>query len=191
MSPRHTAIVKTGLVLFLAMLPMAGAFAVEPSNICDFYGYTDDPDPTGTNVRSGPGTDNPVLTVLPQSIDADGFTPQFHIIGFDNGWFEIEDVNTGDYDGIGAQKLFAGPGWISASLVYFDIEDQYLTGAPSPDAAKTIDLIAEPWAAKSVFLEKVHACQGRFVDVTLTNRAGLSARGWASDVCGNQATTCS
>jgi predicted O-methyltransferase YrrM len=32
---------------------------------------------------------------------------------------------------------------------------------------------------------------GRYVHVTLTNASGSSATGWATDLCGNQATTCS
>ena len=52
MPKRHalfTTLLASALV-FVTSLPTLAA-----SNICDFYAYSDDNDPAGTNVRSGPG----------------------------------------------------------------------------------------------------------------------------------------
>lgn len=158
---------------------------------CEFGAYSSDPDPAGANVRSGPGSEFPVIGVLePESDEPYTFTPEFRVKDFENGWFQIGDAVTGDYGQSVPRTVFEGPGWISAKLVGFDIQDWHLYEAPSTSSAVTDDL-QDWWSTEGVHITTIHDCQGGFVNVTLTNDAGETATGWATNLCGNQATTCS
>jgi hypothetical protein len=55
--PKRPNLVSTllaGVLLLATGLP-----ALAASNICDFHAYSDDSDPAGTNVRSGPARSTP------------------------------------------------------------------------------------------------------------------------------------
>jgi hypothetical protein len=122
------------------------------------------------------------------------FTPEFAVTAFKNGWFQIGDAKYGDY-GDGEKPVLKGPGWISAKLVEFAIEDPLLRDGPSLDAATVLDMHslydeANAWNLDEVRVQTVHACDGGFLDVTVTNLAGQTKRGWVTDLCGSQATTC-
>lgn len=175
----------------LLVLPAA---AVEPDQICDFHAFTADPDPAGTNVRAGPGTSFPVLSVLPQaygSLEFDGeFAPEFHVIGFSDGWYQIEDVSVGLYGDAEQTTIFEGPGWISSRLASFYVEDLALAAAPAADATLSVDISSDNWQMNGPALQAVHGCQGGFVDVTVANAAGDIARGWTNNICASQVTTC-
>jgi hypothetical protein len=190
------ALVTTLLAATLVLATSLPSLAA--SNICDFRGYSDDSDPAGTNVRSGPGTDHGIIGVLlPETVEESySFTPEFQVTAFENGWFQIGDANYGDYGGDGEKKAFKGPGWVSAKLVEYDIEDPLLRDGPSLDAATVLDMNslydeANAWNLSDVRVQTVHACEGGFLDVTVTNAAGQTKRGWVTHLCGNQATTCS
>lgn len=168
------------------------------SNICDFHAYSDDADPDGTNVRSGPGIDHAVVGVLKSVHDASGYdwSPEFEVTAFEDGWFKIGDARIEDYGDIPPSRVFQGPGWVSSKLVVFDIEDPLLRDGPSLEAATVLDMgslydPANAWNLSDVRVQTVHACEGAFLDVTVTNLAGQTKRGWITDLCGNQATTCS
>lgn len=185
-------LVATTLVLATSLPTLAA------SNICDFHAYSDDSDPAGTNVRSGPGISYGIIGVLlPETVeDTYSFTPEFPVTAFDNGWFQIGDANYGDYGGDSEKHVFEGPGWVSAKLVDFAMEDSLLRDGPSLDAATLFDMHsvydpANAWNLDEVRVQTVHACEGGFLDVTVTNPAGETRRGWVTDLCGNQATTCS
>jgi hypothetical protein len=191
MPKRHalfTTLLASALV-FATSLPILAA-----SNICDFQAYSDDSDPAGTNVRSGPGTSYGIVGVLkPESVeDTYSFTPEFQVTAFDNGWFQIGDASYGDYEGEGEKPALKGPGWVSAKLVEFEIEDPNMREAPSLDAKVTLKMEFDTaWGLDRVRLQTIHACEGGFLDVTMINTAGDTKRGWVTDLCGNQATTCS
>jgi hypothetical protein len=168
------------------------------SNICDFYAYSDDSDLEGTNVRSGPGTDHEIIGVLKPVDDGSGYnwSPEFQVLGFEDGWFKIGDAAMGDYGDFPPSQVFEGPGWVSSKLVEFDIEDPLLRDGPSLEAATVLDMgsiydEANDWNLGEVRVQTVHACEGGFLDVTVTNLSGQTKRGWITDLCGNQATTCS
>ncbi|WP_156342878.1 SH3 domain-containing protein [Devosia sp. A16] len=183
-------------VLCAVLMTVAGS-AHAASNVCTFRAYSDDTDPQGTNVRSGPGKGFPIAGVLKSNAGDDGtFSPEFDVRRFKDGWVEIGDATIGQYGDGPEQVLFEGPGWVSARLIRFEIEDPVLREAPGM-AAKTVQHLgyvegaANPWALDQVKVETIHGCEGPFIDVTLVNARGETARGWATDICENQATTCS
>lgn len=185
---------RLACAMVYAGLLVAPAFAVEPDQICDFYAFTADSDPAGTNVRSGPGTSFPVLSVLPQSYGSaefnGKFAPEFHVTGFSNGWYQIEDVSVGLYEDDEQTIVFEGPGWISSRLASFFVEDLALAEAPASDAARTVDISNNDWQFSGPMLQAVHGCHGDFIDVTVANAEGDTARGWTDNICASQVTTC-
>lgn len=190
--PTRHALFATLLASTLVLATSLPSLAA--SNICDFYAYSDDSDPAGTNVRSGPGTSYDIVGVLkPETVqESYSFTPEFQVTAFDNGWFQIGDAHYGDYDGEGEKAAFKGPGWVSAKLVEFEIEDPNLRDAPSLDARVTRAMDYDTaWQLDGVRIAAIHACEGGFLDVTITNASGETKRGWVTGLCGNQATTCS
>lgn len=189
-----SSLTRIACAMVSAGLLVAPASAVEPDQICDFYAFTADTDPAGTNVRSGPGTNFPVLRVLPQSYGSaefDGkFAPEFHVIGFSNGWYQIEDVSVGLYGDDEQETVFEGPGWISSRLASFYVEDLALADAPARDAVRSVDISSNDWQFSGPTLQAVHGCQGDFIEVTVANAAGDTARGWTNNICASQVTTC-
>jgi hypothetical protein len=184
---------QAGFAALALCLFASAAQAAEASNVCDFHAFTVDPDPAGINVRGGPGSGAKVLAVLPQSIDANGenFAPEFVVTGFEAGWFQIEHATTSQYGDEPERVLFEGPGWISSKLVSFVIQDPALRAVPSSQAKVVLDMSGADWGPDSVIIDAVHACEGGFVEVTVTTPDGQTATGWANDLCGNQVTTCS
>src|SRR5580658_9084387 len=92
---------------------------------CTIAGYLSDTDPKGTNLRSGPRADAPVIGHLPiLPSDAEGFAdanaPEFDIIGSKNGWLLIRNVRF-DRPSQGVTQIFSGPGWIWGALVGFTV----------------------------------------------------------------------
>lgn len=190
--PKRHALFATLLASTLVLASSLPSLAA--SNICDFYAYSDDSDPAGTNVRSGPGTSYGVVGVLlPETVEESySFTPEFHVSAFDNGWFQIGDATAGQYEDGPERTVFKGSGWVSAKLVEFEIEDPNLRDAPSLDARVTRAMDYDTaWQLDGVRIAAIHACEGGFLDVTITNASGETKRGWVTDLCGNQATTCS
>ncbi|MDB5529627.1 MAG: hypothetical protein JWR51_2730 [Devosia sp.] len=190
--PAHVTALLAATLVLATSLPTLAA-----SNICDFHAYSDGSDPAGTNVRSGPGTSHEVIGVLKAVHDASDYdwSPEFDVTKFDSGWFQIGDASIGDFGDIPPHKVFKGPGWVSAKLVDFVIEDPLLRDGPSPDAKTVLDMHSlddqvNPWNLDEVRVQTVHACDGGFLDVTITNPAGQTKRGWVNDLCGSQATTC-
>jgi hypothetical protein len=157
---------------------------------CEFGAYSSDPDPAGANVRSGPGTQYPVIGVLTPDANDAFFTPEFRVTDFQDGWFKIGDAVVGQFTGGPEVTVFEGPGWISAKLAAFDIQDPHLYEGPSASTAVTHDL-TDWWTTGTVSVSAIHDCQRGFVHLTVTNDAGSKATGWATNLCGNQATTCS
>ena len=167
---------------------------------CTIEGYLSDTDPKGTNVRSGPRADAPVigrLPILPPHAEGsfDANAPEFDIIGSKNGWLLIRDARF-DRPSAGVKKLFSGPGWISGALVSFTVGSNALLAGPSDDA-KIIEKLSSAdagYGPDSFNVTRVHACQGHFAEVTIdlvsTTTKHAPMRGWVGHVCSNQLTTC-
>jgi hypothetical protein len=197
------------LYRFIAVL-IAGATACGPSILqayaaaidttratpCNISGYPEDPDPQGTNVRAAPRRDAPVIGTLPPAVPSGGTTiaPEFKIIGSRDGWLLIRDAFQGDYGDMPKRRVFAGPGWVAGNLVRFTINGGVLRAVPCGTAPEVLQLFGESgesvWGPDSVTIEHVYGCSGRFAEVSVKTPAGKRARGWATNICSNQVTTC-
>ena len=177
--------------LLAVLLTASLALPAFAASACQIYAYANDPDPAGLNVRQGPSLKYSVIGVL-KSADYDGyqFSPEFMISDFKNGFYKIGDAVTGQYGDGPEETVFQGPGWVSARLTGFEIEDPHLYEAPTAGSATILDL-DNAWSLDTTTITAIHGCLGPYVHVTLTNASGSSATGWATDLCGNQATTCS
>lgn len=187
--PNFVSTLLAGVLLLATGLPSFAA-----SNICSFQAYSDDSDPAGANVRSGPGTDHDIIGVLKAVHDTEGYdwSPEFAVTAFKDGWFKIGDIRMRDYGDFPPVDVFKGPGWISAKLAEFEVEDWNMREAPSLDAKVTLEMASDtPWYLGTARITTIHGCDGGFLDVTITNPAGQTKRGWVTDLCANQATTCS
>lgn len=184
---------STLLSTWSATIPAHAAGVAPAAASCAFTAHVWDEDPSGTNVRSAPSASASILTKLPQEVgEGDwAFSPEFDVIGFDKGWFLIENVTVDQYGPNPSRVIFPGPGWISSKLVSFSINDHHMRDAPSADAKVVAELIGESWGPESVIVTKVNDCQGEFAKVLAETPDGQILEGWVTGLCGNQVTTCS
>lgn len=185
---------KIALALLLSALPLAAHAA----DTCDVHGFVQDTDLKGTNLRSAPTASAPVIGHLPPThYEKEGdvnLSAEFHIIGSQDGWLKISDVEDGPL-GKDSTYTFKGPAWISGSLVGFTIGSVKLRKAPSMDAPQAVSLMGENYGGDSYTVKRVYACKGRFVDIAVQLSPGIKKnapvlRGWAATVCSNRLTTC-
>lgn len=193
---RPLTTVFTVLVLTASTLQSGGTATAGPvraaGSLCSFTAHAWDPDPSGTNVRAEPNASAPILAVLPQEVGEEeaAFSPEFDVVGFSKGWFLIENVAVDQYGDGPARVIFDGPGWISARLVAFTINDASVRSAPDESADVVAELLGGDWGPESVIVQAVHDCHGPFAEVTLETPDGDNYRGWVTGLCGNQVTTC-
>lgn len=188
--PRFASI---GAAFACLMFPSAAVVAGDSAALCHFRALTDDPDPAGTNIRSGPGVGHDVIAVLPQAIPGPSgeYRPEFRATDFADGWFEIADARAGQYDGGEETVLFSGPGWISAALVTVWIEGAVLHESPSISSPVLFDLAGGNSLPEEAVVTKFLGCSGSFVHVVVERSDGATGQGWTEDICANQVTTCS
>ena len=163
------------LVLGVVLVPLAGASAAP----LDTAGASIDTDPKGTNVRSAPRADAPILRRLPPRvrIGPDTVTGvEFEIVGSKDGWLLIEERE---------QR-----GWISGRLAGTTLASRPLRAAPRRDAPLVAQLSGEGWGPDSVAVSAVHAGSDKYVEVIATPLGGKPLRGWSYWPCSNQLTTC-
>ena len=192
--------IATRLALAVALFAPLPAFAAEvapPAERCDFRAWSKDPDPAGLNVRAAPRRDAPVIGRLPAPRDDGGerIAVEFHVVGGNGPWLLIENAGYGDY-GNGAKRVFSGRGWIAAALVDVGIQDEKVRLGPTSDAG----IADEPRPAADgtydfLSLRRILGCRDRFIEMEGEFRVdkdepGRAVRGWVTDLCGNQVTTC-
>lgn len=183
----------TGTLCALTLaLPAAGfAQAVDTTGAiqCKFSAWSADPDPAGLNVRAAARKDAPVLASLPHGKD---YSVEFEVIGSLNGWFLIRNAHLPTYGDGKDKPVFAGPGWVFADKVRFEINDAALRAQPQAEAPVVLPLSDEAEGAgpDSASIDHVFGCQGAFADVEVHMPKGPHKRGWATRLCSNQVTTC-
>lgn len=176
---------------------------------CDIYGWSEDKDPKGLNVRAAPDVKSKVLGTLPapykfkakgNNVPEGGWLTEFNIIGYKDGWFLIENATPPgkDYEDESvyprnAPKPYAGRGWVSANKV----GAQYANGdtrmgglyqAPHSDANW---MPARTEGGSEIGPDggpnKILACSGYWALVESHDKV----RGWWRRLCSNQVTNCS
>ena len=159
---------------------------------CSVRGWAKDPDPKGTNVRSAPRADAPIIGRLApmMRITRDDTTGvEFDIVAFRDGWLLIQNGSDGGLK-LDAAHDADGRGWISAGLVGTQLRTIAFRAAPRRDAMEIAHLIGDSWGPDSVKVSAVHGCQGPYIEVTATPIGGKPVRGWSYKPCSSQLTTC-
>lgn len=191
--PRHL-IVTLGCALALGSLAAsAQPLDTAGATACEVRGFAIDRDPKGTNVRSAPRANAPIIGHLVPMIRVGGDDysgVEFDIVAFKDGWFMIKN---GSDDGfkLDAAHTDDGRGWISARLVGVQLRVPAFRSAPRRDASEVAHLMGDNWGPDSVTVSAVHACQGPYMEVTTTPYGGkVPVRGWSYKPCSLQLTTC-
>jgi hypothetical protein len=161
---------------------------------CEVGGWAKDTDPKGTNVRSAPRADAPIIgRVAPMTrITKDEIVGvMFEIVGSKDGWLLIRNGSDG---GLTFDKAHAadGRGWISARLVGTALRVPQFRTEPREDAPLVARLNSDDWqwGPWSVPVLAVHSCSGTYIEVTAQPPGSKPLRGWSSKPCPLQLTTC-
>jgi hypothetical protein len=167
----------------------ATSAAASPEVACGISGYSNDPDPHGLNVRSGPDKGARIIAVLPHEND---YAVEFEIVASKDGWLKIKDAMARTYSDAPDKKVFAGPGWIFADKARFEINDASLRASPRDDAPEVMPLHTADFSQgpDSALIDHAFGCDGGFADVEVHMDGGPHKRGWAGHICSNQVTTC-
>ncbi len=151
---------------------------------CNVVAYMNDPDPRGTNVRSGPGSTFGVVGNLP-SQNVEGVV--VNISGSKGDWLRI--VRAVEVGGAEEERtLFAGEGWVYGPLLGVDGVGWLEGGTP---------LYREPVKSGRVLIKipadgggptTIRGCKGRWMYIE-----HRKVKGWAAPgtLCSNPLTTCS
>lgn len=166
-------------IALLAIYPVVGAISAEPQSgivSCAGHVYTVDPDPKGTNVRSAPHKNSPVVIVIPN----DSESTVVDLSASFEDWVEIHAAQ-----GVTSGFRFEGEGWIYAPLL--------AVTAVHPSGRK-VPLYSKPDAASPVIEfvtgeteARLAGCSADWMRVKIGKRKGWLAPG---DYCGNPVTTC-
>ncbi|MCK9908430.1 hypothetical protein MXD81_04780 [Microbacteriaceae bacterium K1510] len=196
-----TRAIRIGLgaaLLMLASPLQAAPVDTAGASRCETHAYLNDPDPKGTNVRAAPNGKAPVIGQLPprapmQGDDSEIVGVEFEIIGSKDGWLLVRNPDRG---------TFKGHGWIYGGLVSGTIGGPQLLASPASNAKVLAELHHEGETGvgpDSFEVMQVHACQGRFVEVTVKLAPSIAPypglpkqpmRGWVRKLCSTQVTTC-
>lgn len=155
---------------------------------CDLAAWVMKGAPAGLPVRSGPGPDYPTVATIPRPY-TDGeeiYFPQVTITGSRDGWFRISEVITELHGGWPTDPIttFSGEGWLPGNMLRLSVESGRLWSGPSDDAP-----IAATFDSDEFKIEALHACTGFWVEVE-GRYLDQRPRGWTTDVCASQVTTC-
>jgi len=185
------------LAVLAGVLTAVGTAEAQPldtagATSCVVRGWAKDTDPKGTNVRSAPRANAPIIGhVAPMvRITRDDITgTEFDIVAFKDGWFLVQNGSDGGLK-LDAAHEADGRGWISAKLVGVQLRVPAFRSAPRRDASEVAHLMGNDWGPGSVGVLAVHGCQGPYIEVTATPIGGKPVRGWSYKPCASQLTTC-
>jgi hypothetical protein len=160
---------------------------------CEVSGFSIDPDPKGTNVRSAPRADAPIIghlapRVRVTPVETTGVT--FKILGSRDGWLLIRDGSPSESFTLDPANAEDGRGWVSGKLVGTTLAAVSLRTAPRWDAPVVANFAMPNSSPDSVVVSIVHGCQGKYVEITGTPIGGDAVRGWSYGACSSQLTTC-
>lgn len=197
MARRLLAVTVAGLLALVPVTVSAAPLDTTPldttgASQCRARGYSTDTDPTGTNVRSAPRADAPVIGRLaPRTLLGPGTYEgvEFEVVGSKDGWLLIQKPDPKSGLKLDAANAADGRGWISGKLVGVVLGSRSLRAAPRREAPVTADLLGSSRGPDSFLVSTVHACDGRYLEVTGT-WGGKPLRGWSYSPCSNQLTTC-
>jgi hypothetical protein len=177
--------------LCLSALAAAAAPADAASPACEIRAFQTDPDPNGTNIRSAPRADAPVIIRLPPRVfldpgHSDSVGWEFAVIGSRNGWLLIKNVHWVNVP----DQLWAGPGWMWGGLAGVSLRSVVLRASPRRDAPVIDQLmdLEKGWMPDSFLVSQIHGCRDKFVEVSISQPKRL--RGWSREPCPAQLTTC-
>jgi len=192
----------------LAMLPavlavgcpaMAQPLETNGATSCEVRAFAIDPDPKGSNVRSAPRPNAPIVGHLKPltRIERDTLVGvEFDIVGSRDGWLLIRNGRPEGGLTLDAAHARDGRGWISGKLAATTLALPPLRSEPRRDAPEVAHLMGDgsgpdgSWGPYSVAITTVHGCQGGYIDVTVTPPKGKPVRGWSYKPCAAQLTTC-
>jgi hypothetical protein len=192
MRARHLPVVLLGFGLSTtqaAAAPIETAGATQ----CEVSGFSIDPDPKGTNVRSAPRANAPIIghlapRVRVTPVETTGVT--FKILGSKDGWLLIRDGSPPTDFTLDPANAGDGRGWVSGRLVGTTLVAVYLRTAPRWDASAVANFGGPSSSPESVVVSTVHGCRGKYVEVTGSPLSGKTVRGWSYGPCSAQLTSC-
>lgn len=190
-APRLTVV----LLGFALSATQAAAAPLETagSTRCQVSGFSINPDLKGTNVRSAPRSDAPIIghlapRVRVTPVETTGVT--FKILGSKDGWLLIRDGEPPGSFTLDPANTADGRGWVSGRLVGTTLAAVHLRTAPRWDASVVADFGGPGSSPESVVVSTVHGCRGKYVEVTGTPLSGKTVRGWSYGPCSAQLTSC-
>jgi hypothetical protein len=185
-------IVLLGLGLS-ATQAMAAPIETAGATQCEVAGFSIDPDPKGTNIRSAPRADAPVIghlapRVRVTPVETTGVT--FKVLGSKDGWLLIRDAYPSTDFTLDPANAGDGRGWVSGRLVGTTLVAVNLRTAPRRDAPVVANFGGAGTSPESVVVSTVHGCRGKYVEVTGSPLNGKTVRGWSYGPCSLQLTSC-
>lgn len=155
---------------------------------CDLAAWVMKGAPADLAVRLGPGPDHAALATVPRPY-TDGeeiYFPEVTITGSRDGWFRISEVVTELFGGWPTDPVstFSGEGWLPGNVLRLWVESGRLRSRPSDESP-----IAATFASDEFTVVALHACTGFWVEVE-GRYLDQKPRGWTTDVCASQVTTC-
>ena len=149
------------------------------SEHCFQFGWVEDKDPKGTNIRNAPSLSGKIIGNIPHAKD-EGEQAMLEIIGYSNGWLKIRLAESVD-----GKTFFKGIGWISDKKVTATVETNSSKPAPlyslPKKSSKKIGTISTEKLINIVGFD----CFG--FKISYKGKTGWLS---ADDTCGNPVTTC-
>jgi SH3-like domain-containing protein len=158
------------LFAILALGLCASASAADAVTVCDIKVFPIDPDPKGSNIRSGPAGDTKVLGVIASD------ESELMVTGSMGKWLRINRA-----EGMDGTAFFEGEGWVFAALTGITARSATkLHASPDPASPVVGSMAADEQGT-------MQACSGKWVQVQTKK-----AKGWLAPYthCGNPVTTC-
>lgn len=151
-------------------------------NRCNIRGYSIDRDPSGLNVRSGPGKRFGITARLRGRKEVGNYIhPEIEITGVQGNWLRIRHARLG----IDGRTLFKGVGWVNANLVATSTRAPYSEHTRlrrnRAQSSRTVALLPADIEVR------LRGCRGRWAQVAYQGRRGWLAPGHH---CGTAQTSC-